>query len=158
MPRHLIQAFSWISSHELAKDGLAHIGSSHASCSTLQGSPEHYQDFKWQDGLLFYKNLLYVLHRSPWLQVLEHCHNSLWMHILVLPRPLSWWIVRFGGLTCKTLPKITFAHVTPIVEPKYPGIILMACYNHYRLQPSHGSLFLWISLQICHLQTTLILF
>ena len=31
-------------SDDLAKDVLAHIGSSHASCSTLQGSPQHYQE------------------------------------------------------------------------------------------------------------------
>ena len=48
----------------------------YASCSTLEGSSQHYQEFKWQDGLLFYKNLLYVPDGSPRLQVLEHCHDA----------------------------------------------------------------------------------
>ena len=61
---------------DFAKDVLAHISPSHASCSSLQGSSQHYQEFKWQDGLLFYKNLLYVPDGSSRLQVLEHCHDA----------------------------------------------------------------------------------
>ena len=63
-------------SDDFAKDVSAHISPSHASCSTLQDSSQHYQEFKWQDGLLFYKNLLYVPDGSPRLQVLEHCHDA----------------------------------------------------------------------------------
>ena len=61
---------------DFAKDVLAHISPSPTSCSTLEGSSQHYQEFKWQDGLLFYKNLLYVPDGSPYLQVLEHCHDA----------------------------------------------------------------------------------
>jgi hypothetical protein len=52
-------------SDEYAKEVFAHIGPHHASCSTLQESSQCYTDFKWQDNLLFYKNLLYVPARSP---------------------------------------------------------------------------------------------
>ena len=59
---------------DFAKDVLAHIGSSRPSGSTLQGSSQHYQDFNWKDGLLFFN----IVVMPPWLD------------ILVLLRPLSW--------------------------------------------------------------------
>jgi hypothetical protein len=46
----------------------------------------------------------------------------------------------------------------PVVEPRCPGIILIGCCNRCRHQTSHGSQFLWISLQICHLHKVLMIF
>ena len=105
-------------SDDFAKDVLAHIIPSPSSCFTLEGPSQHYQEFKWQEGLFCYKNLLYVLDGSPLLQVLEHCHDApMAGHFGILPRSWIWWSARFGGLICKTLSKIMFAHVTPVVKP-----------------------------------------
>ena len=60
---------------DFSKEVLTHICRNHASCSTLQESSQRYKEFKWQDNLLFYKNLLYVLDGAPCLQLLEHCHD-----------------------------------------------------------------------------------
>jgi hypothetical protein len=65
--------------NDFAKNVFAHLGPSDASCSTLSGSSRHDKEFKWQDNLLFYKNLLYVPDGSSRLQVFEHdkhCHDA----------------------------------------------------------------------------------
>ena len=65
-----------LNSDDFAKDVFAHLGPNHAFCSTLPGTSRRYKEFKWQDNLLFYKNLLYVPDGSPRLRVLEHCHDA----------------------------------------------------------------------------------
>ena len=45
-------------SDDFAQDVLPHIRPGHASCLTLQGLSQHYQEFKCHDVLLFYNNLL----------------------------------------------------------------------------------------------------
>ena len=54
-----------LNSNDFAKDVFAHFGPNHLFCSTLPRTSRHYKEFKWQDNLLFYKNLLYVPDGSP---------------------------------------------------------------------------------------------
>ena len=72
-------------------------------------------------------------------QVLEHCHDAPMAGHFGIAKTMElvkrsfWWshlqnFVEDYVRTC----------VTPVVEPKYPGIILMACYNHYRLVYFYG--------------------
>ena len=66
-----------LNSDDFAKDVFAHLSPNHAFCSTLPTwTSRRYKEFKWQDNLLFYKNILYVHDGSQRLRVLEHCHDA----------------------------------------------------------------------------------
>ena len=66
-----------------AQETLDHIVPSHICCSQSQHSYTDFTQFKWHDGLLFFKNLLYVPNGSYRLQVIQICHDTYTLGILV---------------------------------------------------------------------------
>ena len=50
---------------------------SRPSCSRTVNNHKDYNQFTWQDGLLFWKKQLYIPDESSWLQVLRYYHDSL---------------------------------------------------------------------------------
>ena len=55
---------------------LVQIDPSRASCSQLQSPGTDYRQFNYHDGLLFFKELLYVPDGSCRLRVLQNCHDT----------------------------------------------------------------------------------
>ena len=55
---------------------LVQIDLSRASCSQSQSPGMDYRQFKYHDGLLFFKELLYVPNGSCRLQVVQNCHDT----------------------------------------------------------------------------------
>ena len=55
---------------------LVQIDPSRASCSQSQPSGTDYRQFKYQDGLLFFKELLYIPNGSCHLRVVQNCHDT----------------------------------------------------------------------------------
>ena len=55
---------------------LAQIDPSQASCSQSQPPGTDYRQLKYCDGLLFFKELLYVPNGSCRLRVVQNCHDT----------------------------------------------------------------------------------
>ena len=55
---------------------LIQIDLSRASCSQSQSPGTDYRQFKYHDGLLFFKELLYVPNGSCRLRVVQNCHDT----------------------------------------------------------------------------------
>ena len=55
---------------------LAQIYPSQASCSQSQPPGTDYRQFKYHNGLLFFKELLYVPYDSCRLRVVQNCHDT----------------------------------------------------------------------------------
>ena len=63
-------------SDEFAQDVLNHIISDRASSSKSKYPRKDYNQFRWQNGLLFRNTLLYVPNGSSRLQVMQYCHDN----------------------------------------------------------------------------------
>jgi hypothetical protein len=65
-----------IISDEFAQDILNHIISDRASSSSSKNPRKDYNQFKWDNGLLFRNTLLYIPNGSSRLQVMQYCHDN----------------------------------------------------------------------------------
>ena len=65
-----------ITSDEFAQGVLNQIISDRGSSSFSKNPRKDYNQFRWQDGLLFRNTLLYVPNSSSRLQVMQYCHDN----------------------------------------------------------------------------------
>ena len=111
--------------HGFAQAILAQIDPSRASCSQSQQPGMDYRQFKYHDGLLFFKKLLYVPNGSCRLRVVQNCHDTDTTGHFGSTKTLDLYNDHSGGPVCNNLSKILFGLVIHAAEQKRQGIIHM---------------------------------